>query len=65
VRGRRQKDYSTIRIAGKASEQLKALLAKVKGLELIRTYDFWFDINDPCRLSKKSCDVVLVLQKKA
>jgi hypothetical protein len=32
---------------------------------LIRTYDFWFDINDPCRLSKKSCDVVLVLQKKA
>ncbi|MFZ4468411.1 MAG: class I SAM-dependent methyltransferase [Pirellula sp.] len=46
-------------------EQLKALLAKVKGLELIRTYDFWFDINDPCRLSKKSCDVVLVLQKKA
>jgi SAM-dependent methyltransferase len=46
-------------------EQLKSLLSKVKGLELIRTYDFWFDINDPCRLSKKSCDVVLVLQKKA
>jgi SAM-dependent methyltransferase len=46
-------------------EQLKELLAKIKSLELVGVYDFWFDISDPCRLSKKSCDVVLVLRKKA
>jgi SAM-dependent methyltransferase len=46
-------------------EQLKELLAKIKSLELVGVYDFWFDISDPCRLSKKSCDVVLVLKKKA
>ena len=45
-------------------EQLKELLAKIKSLELVGVYDFWFDISDPCRLSKKSCDVVLVLKKK-
>lgn len=46
-------------------DQLKALLEKIKSLELVGVYDFWFDISDPCRLTKKSCDVVLILKKKS
>jgi SAM-dependent methyltransferase len=43
--------------------QLQDLLAKVKTLKLVGVYDFWFEIDQRRRLTKNSCDVVLVLQK--
>ncbi|MFM8573106.1 MAG: SAM-dependent methyltransferase [Pirellula sp.] len=45
-------------------DQIKSLLEKIKALELVGVYDFWFDIKDPCRLTKKTCDAVLVRKKK-
>ncbi len=45
-------------------EQIKSLLAKVKAFELVAVYDFWYDIKERVRLTKNSCDTVLILQKK-
>jgi len=39
-------------------------LAKVKAFELVAVYDFWYDIKERVRLTKNSCDTVLILQKK-
>ena len=44
-------------------DQLKSLLAKMKQFELVGVYDFWFDIQQRQRLSRNSCDTVLVLKK--
>jgi SAM-dependent methyltransferase len=44
-------------------DQLQDLLAKVKSLKLVGVYDFWFDIKQRRKLTKNSCDTVLVLQK--
>jgi hypothetical protein len=45
-------------------EQIKSLLAKVKAFDLVAVYDFWYDIKERVRLTKNSCDTVLILQKK-
>jgi SAM-dependent methyltransferase len=44
-------------------EQLQGLFAKVKSLKIVGVYDFWFEIDQRRRLTKNTCDVVLVLQK--
>ncbi len=44
-------------------EQLKETLSKVKQLNLVGVYDFWFNIRQPRRLSHSICDTVLVLQR--
>lgn len=64
IDGQEKKLTDMLRLRLYNVEQLKSLLEKIKSLELVGVYDFWFDISDPCRLSKKSCDVVLVLKKK-
>ena len=45
-------------------DQLKGLLAKVPAFELVAVYDFWFEISEKTKLTKNSCDVVLILKKK-
>ena len=45
-------------------EQIKSLLAKAKEFELVGVYDFWYDIKERVRLTKNSCDTVLILKKK-
>jgi SAM-dependent methyltransferase len=65
IDGQEKKLTDLLRLRLYNVDQLKSLLEKVKALELVGVYDFWFDISDPCRLSKKSCDVVLILKKKA
>ena len=65
IDGQEKKLTDLLRLRLYNVDQLKSLLEKVKTLELVGVYDFWFDISDPCRLSKKSCDVVLILKKKA
>jgi len=64
IDGQEKKLTDLLRLRLYNVEQLKSLLEKIKTLELVGVYDFWFDISDPCRLTKKSCDVVLVLRKK-
>ncbi len=43
--------------------QLKETIGKVKQLDLVGVYDFWFNIRQPRRLSHSICDTVLVLQR--
>jgi hypothetical protein len=45
-------------------DQIKSLLAKAKEFELVGVYDFWYDIKDRVRLTKNTCDTVLILKKK-
>lgn len=43
--------------------QMRALLRKVPSLELVKCYDFTYDIADPRKLDDSYADVVLVLRK--
>lgn len=43
--------------------QLKKLLAKVPEFELVESYDFWYEIDEPVKLSRDSSDTLLVLRK--
>lgn len=43
--------------------QMRALLRKVPSLELVRCYDFTYDIDEPRPLDDSYADVVLVLRK--
>ncbi len=53
-----QMDYRTY-----TSAQMRRLLAKVPELELVETYDFVYDINDPIVVGPETEDVVFVLRK--
>lgn len=44
--------------------QLRKLLAKVPEFELCQSYDFWYEIDEPVKLSSESSDTLLVLRKK-
>ena len=44
--------------------QMQRLLASVPELEVIETYDFVYDIDDPITVGPKTEDVVFVLRKK-
>jgi len=45
-----------------SATQIRRLLASVGGFELVQSYDFWYDPDDPIRLSDDVEDVVLVLR---
>lgn len=44
--------------------QLRKLLAKVPELELCESFDFWYEIDEPVKLSRDSSDTLLVLRKR-
>ncbi len=46
------------------ARQMRQLLASVPELEMIETYDFVYDIDDPITIGPATEDVVFVLQKK-
>ncbi len=43
--------------------QLRSLLAKVPELQLVDSFDFWYEINEPIPLSRTVADIVLVMRK--
>jgi SAM-dependent methyltransferase len=47
-----------------SASQMKALIAEVKELELVETYDFGYDIKNPIEVDTATEDVVYVLRKK-
>ncbi|MGD9854578.1 MAG: class I SAM-dependent methyltransferase [Planctomycetaceae bacterium] len=44
--------------------QMHALLTRVPAWELVETYDFAYDINDPIRITSTTEDVVYILRKR-
>ena len=44
--------------------QLQSLLAKIPELELVETYDFWYEIDEPVKLTRDSSDSLLVFRKR-
>jgi SAM-dependent methyltransferase len=44
--------------------QFRRLLRSVPALELCGTYDFWYDINEPQKLTNESADTVFVLRRR-
>jgi SAM-dependent methyltransferase len=47
-----------------SANQMKSLIAEVKELELVETYDFGYDIKNPIEVDTATEDVVYVLRKK-
>ena len=45
-------------------QQLLSLLKKIPELELVETFDFWYDIDSPIKLDRDSCDSLLVFRKR-
>jgi SAM-dependent methyltransferase len=45
-------------------QQMQKLIDRAKGLELLATYDFGYDINEPITVDKQTEDVVYVMRKK-
>lgn len=45
--------------------QLLDLLKKVPELELVESYDFWYEIDEPIKLSRDSSDTLMVFRKRA
>ena len=45
------------------ADQLRQLLRRVSDLELVETYDFYYDVETPIRVNRSSEDVVYVLRK--
>lgn len=45
-------------------QQLQSLLASVPAWELLETFDFWYDIDDPLPLDDHITDTVLVLRRR-
>lgn len=45
-------------------QQLLSLLKKIPELELVETYDFWYEIDSPIKLDRDSCDSLLVFRKR-
>ncbi len=46
------------------ARQMRQLLENVSSLELVETYDFAYDINDPIRIQPETEDVIFVLRKR-
>jgi SAM-dependent methyltransferase len=44
--------------------QFRRLLRSVPALELCGAYDFWYDIDEPQKLTSRSADTVFVLRKR-
>ncbi|QDT63663.1 class I SAM-dependent methyltransferase [Calycomorphotria hydatis] len=44
-------------------KQMNALLKRVPAFELVETYDFCYDIDDPIKVTKSTQDVVYILKK--
>jgi SAM-dependent methyltransferase len=47
-----------------SASQMKSLIAEVKELKLVETYDFGYDIENPIEVSTATEDVVYVLRRK-
>jgi SAM-dependent methyltransferase len=47
-----------------SASQMKSLIAEVKELELVETYDFGYDIKNPIQVDTATEDVVYILRKK-
>ncbi len=45
-------------------KQLQSLIAKIPELELMETYDFWYEIDEPIKLNRDSSDSLLVFRKR-
>ncbi len=45
------------------ARQMKILLGKVPGLELVQTFDFGYEIDHPIRIGPRTQDVVYILRK--
>ena len=43
--------------------QLRKLLAKVPEFQLCESFDFWYEIDEPVKLSSDSSDTLLVLRR--
>ncbi|MCC6508957.1 MAG: class I SAM-dependent methyltransferase [Pirellulaceae bacterium] len=44
--------------------QLRKLLKQVPEFELVESFDFWYEIDEPVKLSRDSSDTLLVLRKR-
>jgi ubiquinone/menaquinone biosynthesis C-methylase UbiE len=44
--------------------QIRSLIASVPELEILDTFDFWYDINDSQKLDNEAIDVLFVLRKR-
>jgi len=44
--------------------QFRKLLAAVPGLELCDVYDFWYEIDNPLKLSNELSDTVFILRRR-
>ncbi len=53
-------DYRTY-----TARQMSRLMARVPALEVVETYDFCYDIDDPIEIGPETEDVVYVLRKRA
>jgi hypothetical protein len=46
------------------ARQFRCLLDRIRGLELVETYDFAYDVGQPVRVNEETTDVVCVLRKR-
>ena len=46
------------------ADQFRELLSAVPSLELCDVYDFWYEIDQPLRLTDEIADTVFVLRKR-
>lgn len=46
------------------ARQIRSLLAKVRSLELVDVYDFWYEIDEPLALTDEMSDTVFILRKR-
>ncbi len=44
--------------------QIRKLIACVPQLEIVETFDFWYDLDDPQKLDNDAIDVLFVLRRK-
>jgi SAM-dependent methyltransferase len=44
--------------------QIRSLIASVPQFEILDTFDFWYDMDDPQKLDNEAIDVLFVLRKK-
>jgi SAM-dependent methyltransferase len=44
--------------------QIRELIASVPHLEIVETFDFWYNLNDPQKLDNDAIDVLFVLRRR-
>jgi hypothetical protein len=44
--------------------QIRELIASVPQLEIVETFDFWYNLNDPQKLDNDAIDVLFVLRRR-